>query len=604
MRIRGFRSILDECLTALRQGESVEACLSRYPRLSERLQPLLTLAQRIGHTPTATPRPWAQKTAWDLVRRRAQDLRHGRRFHPHISFPWLRPLAIATSLLLAVLIAAGGTAYAARDSLPDSPLYRVKLATEDVRLWLMFDDSAKAEILLDQSDERTKEIVELIQQGKPVPANVLVALRDRNSRVNSILQDRPQETVLQARMLQQSAAQEQLLLNLWNEVSNSARDEYGETVATLHNTLLRTSGTVLAIGAEDLAGGVLNISGQAEPATDGVWLVGGVEVRIDERTIGYRELEAGSTAKFVVARGANGRLHALNLSTVKGGLPESGTLVSGAIEKITENAVVVGGQRIKITPETFLQLKLKEGQLVQITANPGADGAVASAVKAATTQTGVTAAPMLAYEGAIKGAVNTDGQTNDWVIGGQTFTITPATVIDAQGGAVKSGTRARVEAVSQGGKLMAQRVITLASDGKAESVHLTGVFQGSRGGLWLVSGLAVEPKLGEETPSLGSLMAIDADWQESRIVSRGATVLEPPGQDNLTQLEGPITHIDGDIWTVGFARVGVGKSAKVSAKPIVGARALVWGRQGNDGTLEATYVRVLDERSIISTPRQ
>jgi len=48
MRIRTFRSILDDCLTALQQGESVEACLSRYPRHAERLRPLLTLARRRG----------------------------------------------------------------------------------------------------------------------------------------------------------------------------------------------------------------------------------------------------------------------------------------------------------------------------------------------------------------------------------------------------------------------------------------------------------------------------------------------------------------------------------------------------------------------------
>ena len=213
MRIRSFRSILDECLTALQQGESVEACISRYPRQAERLRPLLTLARRISQTPPAAPRPWAQRTAWDLVRQRAMDLRHGRRRSlPQVS--WLRPLAIAASLILALLTAAGGTAYAAQDSLPDSPLYRVKLATEEARLWFVFDDSEKAGILLDQSDQRTEEIMRLVQQDKPVPGNVLSALRDRNSRAVSILEGQPQETVLLARMLRQSQAQEELLLAL------------------------------------------------------------------------------------------------------------------------------------------------------------------------------------------------------------------------------------------------------------------------------------------------------------------------------------------------------------------------------------------------------
>src|SRR3990170_3391833 len=164
MRIKSFRSILDECLAALQQGQSLEACLSRYPKHAERLRPLLTLARRVGRTPPATPRPWAQRTAWALVRQRAADLRQGRH-RARRQITWLRPLAVAASLVLALLATGGATAYAAQDSLPDSPLYRVKLATEDARLWIVFDDAKKADILLDQSDERTREVMALVQQG-------------------------------------------------------------------------------------------------------------------------------------------------------------------------------------------------------------------------------------------------------------------------------------------------------------------------------------------------------------------------------------------------------------------------------------------------------
>lgn len=599
MRIRSFRSILNECLMALQQGESVEACLSRYPKQAQRLGPLLTLAQRVGRTPPAAPRPWAQKTAWDLVRQRATDLREGRR-RPRAGVTWLRPLAITASLLLALLAASGGTVYAAQGSLPDSPLYRVKLATEDVRLWFVFDDAERAKILLDQSDERTEEIMELIQRGKSVPANVLSALRDRNARAARILEERPQETVLLARMLQQSKAQEELLLALWDE-SESARDEYAEAVAALHSSRLRSSGAVTSIEPEDLAGGVLNISGLVEPVIGGVWLVGGVEVRVDERTIGGGDLEAGRTAKFIVARGANGRLHALSLSIIEAGQPESGTVVSGALEEVTDDEILVAGQRIAITPETLLKLKLQEGQRVEITVSSGASGAVASAVEPADTEADLTDAPTLTYEGTIKGEVSTDDQTNEWVIGGLTFVITPATVVDAQAGDVEAGARAFVEAVSTGDQLfLAERVIILAADADSDDVFLTGVFQPSSDGRWLVSGLRVEPEEGMRVPEVGSLVAIDAERHGERIVGREATVLEPPGQEGPVRLQGLIAGIDGDIWTIGFARVRVGEDAELFGEAIVGARALVWGREGSDGALQAAYVRILDQRPIIS----
>jgi hypothetical protein len=75
MRFRSFRSILDECLAAIQQGETVETCLARYPRHAERLKPLLSLAARVRRTPPAQPRPWAQATAWNAVRHRASELR-------------------------------------------------------------------------------------------------------------------------------------------------------------------------------------------------------------------------------------------------------------------------------------------------------------------------------------------------------------------------------------------------------------------------------------------------------------------------------------------------------------------------------------------------
>jgi len=602
MRIRSFRSILDECLTAIQQGESVETCLSRYPRRAERLRPLLLLAQRAGRTPRVVPRAWAQQTAWDLVRQRAADLRQGRH-RPRGQITWLRPVAIVASLVLALLAAGGGTVYAARDSLPDSPLYRVKLASEDARLWFVFDDASKADILLDQSNERTDEILALIQRGKPVPSNVLSALRNRNRSAADILADRPQEVALRARMLQQSEGQENLLLALWDDISESARGQYAEAVSTLHNTRLGASGAAVAIGPDDLAGGVLNISGLAQPVTDGVWRIGGVEVRVDDRTFGP-QLESGRTAKVVAARGANGRLHALNLSTIEPGLPEAGTVVSGAVESVTDNEIMVAGQRIAITPQTLLHLKLQEGQRVQITVSGGAGGAVASTVEPARTEAGVTSAPTLAYEGAIEGNVSAQGSTNQWVVGGESFVITPSTTVDAQAGDVKAGARARVESVSQGGKLVAQRVVILAADAQPQTIHLSGVFQGQRQGLWLVSGLAVEPNTGAETPPVGSVVAIDASRQDKRLLARQSTVLESPGQDRPVQLLGLVGAVEGDTWTVGFARVHVGQTAKVSGAPIVGARALVWGHLTSDGTLEAAYVRVLDQRSIIPAAQQ
>src|SRR5437867_12458553 len=179
MRIRSFHSILDDCLDAMQRGESVDGCLSRYPRQADRLRPLLQLAERVRRTRPVTPRPWAQATSWNLVRRHASDMRAGKRRHltdAGHGIGWVRPAAVAAALLAALALGTGGTALAAQNALPNSPLYRVKLATEDVRLWFVFDDKHKADILLAQSNERTSEILAMVSKGEPVPENVLSTL--------------------------------------------------------------------------------------------------------------------------------------------------------------------------------------------------------------------------------------------------------------------------------------------------------------------------------------------------------------------------------------------------------------------------------------------
>ena len=56
---------------------------------------------------------------------------------------------------------------AAGNSMPDSFLYPVKLATEQVRLGLTFSDIGKAELHAELADTRVSEIVYIVNKGKP-----------------------------------------------------------------------------------------------------------------------------------------------------------------------------------------------------------------------------------------------------------------------------------------------------------------------------------------------------------------------------------------------------------------------------------------------------
>ena len=590
----GFASILDECLTAISHGDTLEACLARYPRHAEALRAHLRIAQRIVLTPPHQPRPAAQAAAWHQFWAQAQDRRGSSGPLLSLNVGWLRPLTIAAALVLAVLGAAGGTVYASQDALPDSPLYRVKLATEDARVWFTFDDSGKAELLLDQSSERTNEVMEMLRAGKPVPGNVLSAMRDRNARAVRILEDNPHELDLVTRAREQSAEQEDILLVLWGDVEESAQDDYAEAVATLHNAQLRTTGIPGSVKPDDVAAGVINISGPAEPATEGVWLLGGVEVRLDTRTLGGAGLQPGQPVSVIAARGANGRLFALSVTPSDGDQPDQKYVVSGTVEDVGDNEVVIAGQRITITERTLLKLKLKRGNKVEINVEDVGGQAVAASVEAGAGDAGQSAPSVLAYEGAIESPVTTEGLPNDLVVGGQEFTVTPDTEIDVRGGTLKQGALARVEAAAAKGEIVAKRVVVLGTENDESAVHVEGVLEKSGGGNWTVSGVDVAAPAAAEAPDVGSLVTLDGHRKDKQLVAEKLTTTYHPGRGGFALIRGPLVRIGQDgTWQIGLVPIGVPADAVIRGEPQVGSRVFAWASRDDDGALKVLFINVL-----------
>ena len=597
---RGFAAALDECLAAMSVGENLEECLARYPQYAEELRTHLPLAQRLTMTPRHEPRAAVQEAAWQRFRSRVEDMRLGRR--PPLSFAWLRPLTIAAVLVLAALGAAGGTAYASQDALPDSPLYRVKLFTEDARVWFTFDDSQKAELLLNQSNERTDEVMAMLRAGKPIPGNVLSALRERNARAVRILEDHPDELALRARVREQSAEQEDLLLVLWGDLAESAQDEYAEVVATLHNVQLRTSGTPGSVRPDDLAAGVIHISGSAELAAEGAWLLGGVEVRIDLRTRGDNELEPGQMVRVVAARGSDGRLLALEVTVVSDGPTDQQYIVSGTLEDVGDNEVVIAGQRIAITARTLLKLRLQRGQRVEIRVDDIDGQAVASSVEGSAGDTDGAASALLAYEGIIEGAVRTDEVSNDWVVGGQQFTVTPSTEIDARGGVLAEGARARVEAVVEDGDVIAKRVVIIAdADGAGEEiVRIEGVLEAGDDESWTVSGIEVVAPAEAETPEVGSFVTLEGRLIDEHLVVEKLVTTFTPGRSGLALIRGTIRRIEeSGAWQIGLLRVGIPDKTVVLGKAQEGSRVFIWGSRDDEGSLQAVYANILSRTAVV-----
>jgi len=166
-KAREFDNILDECLERiLTRGETVEQCLASYPEHSAELEPLLRTSLDTKNALAIKPRPEFRERARYQFRAALQEMEQ-KRERRSFFFGLQRQWATAVIAVLVLLMASSGTVAAASDSMPDEPLYPVKLATETVRLALTPSALGKAELYARLADKRVAEIVNMADKGKP-----------------------------------------------------------------------------------------------------------------------------------------------------------------------------------------------------------------------------------------------------------------------------------------------------------------------------------------------------------------------------------------------------------------------------------------------------
>jgi len=157
-----FDNILNDCLERLIGGETIEACLKDYTEYAAELEPLLKTAVDARKVAAIEPRPEFRERAGHDFQAAIREI--GPEKSPGF-FGWFPRWATVVTAVVVVLLAAAGTVAASTSSLPDDPLYRVKLATEAVRLTFTPSALGKAELYASFADERVDEIVRMAEKG-------------------------------------------------------------------------------------------------------------------------------------------------------------------------------------------------------------------------------------------------------------------------------------------------------------------------------------------------------------------------------------------------------------------------------------------------------
>jgi hypothetical protein len=182
MSQRDLFTILDECVSRLRQGDPPEACLADYPTHAGELAPDLALTAELFHLSLLEPSADAvalghQKmmAALDVREKRSRLADLSAFMDRYISPLRRRQHGAATTLLrtaviaIVLLVVSGSFAItASADSLPGDILYPVKLSWENTRLALTIDESSRQSLQIEFERRRRAEVQAVMDLRKPV----------------------------------------------------------------------------------------------------------------------------------------------------------------------------------------------------------------------------------------------------------------------------------------------------------------------------------------------------------------------------------------------------------------------------------------------------
>jgi len=213
--IKQFSTILDKCISDLREGRSLEDCLKNYPKSRGELKPLLKMMDnlRASQTPSLSfiKKAELKEELLSSIRKAKSEQLAAR--EPKLGFDWgqfhfTKPVFVTIGIA-AFLIISGALVYASSFSSPSSPLYPVKMAVEKVRLALISNSGQKAELHLRFAEQKVEEIERIAKSDK----NVELKLNE--------VKNNYQENIIQATQIAISRKDPKLLEDCQKSISQN-----------------------------------------------------------------------------------------------------------------------------------------------------------------------------------------------------------------------------------------------------------------------------------------------------------------------------------------------------------------------------------------------
>ena len=283
---RSIEILFDECLQQLQAGDNLETILSRYPRHSKELRPLLVVAYealemgKYIDVPASTQKNDLTKFLSEAkkVRRPQKPVRSS--LLPRLSFAFL--------VVLAILFLGGyGVVTASARTVPGDPLYPVKISVENTQLRLVRDPIKRLELEENFEEERLSEIEEMTSRERSGEVTFVGGLSKMDTN-------------------QWLVANVNVLLTTQTQISGDIQLGYQVEV----HGILQPDGSLVA---ELIRLHLYQFSGVVESIHANEWVISGITVILNSDTIINGSLTKGTQVKVESVVLATGALQALRL---------------------------------------------------------------------------------------------------------------------------------------------------------------------------------------------------------------------------------------------------------------------------------------------------
>lgn len=237
-----LEQVLEICLSRLRDGDTLDACLASYPMHAEQLDPLLRVAVMLqASTRPAMSAKGFRSGEKRLLERATQLQAKQQRAMPaspggsvSCLLASMRRLIAATvvalSLFCVALSAGVVTVSAASSSLPGSPLYPIKRTTENLVSSIAFSPQLQTRVHLAWAERRLDEARAMIDRDGITYRTVLVALKHETEQALTAAKQSGPESL--TAVVAHTEHQQMVLRQLLDQAPEATRSELKRALAT------------------------------------------------------------------------------------------------------------------------------------------------------------------------------------------------------------------------------------------------------------------------------------------------------------------------------------------------------------------------------------